>query len=65
MGCKSNVPCDLYVSHGVVSADEAVGTGFGEDDLASPGDPLKGVFDPDRSTIPANVEVLEQVNPTP
>lgn len=64
-GLKSIVPCDLYVSHGVVSAHEAVGTGFGEDDLAPPGDPRKVMFDPYRSTIPANVEVLEQFNPTP
>jgi CRISPR-associated protein Csd2 len=49
MGRKSIVPYGLYVAHGFVSAHEAAGTGFGDDDLALLWDALKGMFDHDRS----------------
>jgi len=49
MGRKSIVPYGLYVAHGFVSAHEATGTGFGDDDLALLWDALKGMFDHDRS----------------
>ena len=49
MGRKSIVPYGLYLAHGFVSAHEAAGTGFGEDDLALLWDALKGMFDHDRS----------------
>ena len=49
MGRKSIVPYGLYVAHGFVSAHEASGTGFGDDDLALLWDALKGMFDHDRS----------------
>jgi len=49
MGRKSIVPYGLYLAHGFVSAHEAAGTGFGEDDLAVLWDALKGMFDHDRS----------------
>ena len=49
MGRKSIVPYGLYLAHGFVSAHEATGTGFGEDDLALLWDALIGMFDHDRS----------------
>jgi CRISPR-associated protein Csd2 len=49
MGRKSIVPYGLYVAHGFISAHEAAGTGFSEDDLSLLWDALKGMFDHDRS----------------
>jgi CRISPR-associated protein Csd2 len=49
MGRKSIVPYGLYVAHGFISAHEATGTGFSENDLAVLWDALKGMFDHDRS----------------
>ncbi len=49
MGRKAIVPYGLYVAHGFISANEAVATGFGEDDLALLFEALRGMFDLDRS----------------
>jgi len=49
MGRKSIVPYGLYLTHGFVSAHEAAGTGFGEEDLSLLWSALKGMFDHDRS----------------
>ena len=48
-GRKATVPYGLYVCHGFISANLARQTGFSEEDLALFWDPLKNMFDVDRS----------------